>query len=138
MTTTLTPVLQQTEAVAKQLVAYCRQQQWETAIEALYADDAVHDELMAMPGMPQTTRGKADLLTASAKWCADNTVHSVEIGDPLVSEGVFAVRMMLDVTSASMGNTRIQMSEIAVYRVNDAGKITHVNFFYPLGDCGQG
>lgn len=138
MTTTLTPVLQQTEAVAKQLVAYCRQQQWDAAIEALYADDAVHDELMAMSGMPQQTCGKADILKSGAKWTADNTVHTIEIGEPLVSEGVFAVRMALDVTSASMGNKRIQMSEIAVYRVNDAGKITHVNFFYPLWDCGQG
>lgn len=132
--TTAAPSLTSVETVANRLVNYCRELAFETAMKELYAYDAVSIESVAMPGYELETVGRDNILASSRKWGSENTVHSITVSEPLISEGVFAVQMSLDVTSQNFGGQRLTMSEIAVYQVSPEGQITQVNFYYPA--CG--
>ena len=130
-----TATANQVEAVAKTLVEKCREGKFQDAIRSCYDKNILSVESMAMPGSPKECQGLDNVMAKCAKWEEDNEVHSLEVSDPLVADGHFAVRFYLDVTSKSMGNQRMQMSEIAVYEVKD-GKIVREEFFYPTDKCG--
>jgi len=60
-------------------------------------------------------------------------MHETKVSDPLVADGSFAVTFYMDVTyNENMGPDmagRSVMTELAIYHVNDAGKIYREEFF---------
>lgn len=117
-----------TQEVADKLVQYCREGKNADAINELYDDNIVSQE---MEGIPNTIcRGKAEVLAKTKEWF-DSVVeiHSSEISDPLVAGTHFTVAMNMDVTYKS---GHMPMSEIAVYEVKN-GKIVAEQFFYNVG-----
>ncbi|HEX8776914.1 MAG TPA: nuclear transport factor 2 family protein [Rhodanobacter sp.] len=121
-----------TEAVAKRLVELCRKGEYEQAQRELYAPDAVSIE---MPGLPAGALGDAKGLEAiyekGRQFAAMvEEVHANSVSDPVVAGDWFSVAMAMDVTFKGRG--RVQMAEIAVYRVRD-GKVASEQFFYDVG-----
>lgn len=116
-----------TDEVARRLVAYCRQGQWEAAQRELYADDAVSWE--PEPGVfEQETRGLEGIIAKGRKF--DEMVeamHSIEASDPVVSENSFACVLKMDATMK--GHGRMKMTELCVYDVKD-GKIVREEFHF--------
>lgn len=107
-----------TQEVADQLVAYCREGDYEAAYD-LYADDAVSIE---MPGMP-TIKGKETI----------EEMHGGSVGDPVVAANHFVVPMSVDATFKEKG--RIQMDELCLYQVEN-GKIKKASFHYEVPPAG--
>lgn len=132
MSTTTAPDI--TTQVASRLHELCSTGKWRDAMVELYADNARHVEAMECPGMPygRITEGKAKLLEMSDHWNRTTTVHSSEIGKPLVNGEQFLVEMKMDCTSTEgpMANQRMQMAEQCLYTVKN-GKISEAKFFYP-------
>ena len=121
-----------TAEIAGRLVELCREGKYEDAQNELYADDAVSVE---MEGLPEGTLGNAVGLSAirekGRRWRESiEAIHGGEMSDPLIAGSWFSVSSRVDVTYKGMG--RIDMREIAVYRVRD-GKIVHEQFFYDMG-----
>ncbi len=58
--------------------------------------------------------------------------HELRVGEPLVADKSFAVTFYMDVTFNENGGPmmtgRMQFTELAVYKVNDEGKIYHEEF----------
>jgi hypothetical protein len=131
MTTT---AIASTEEIARFLVTECRKQNFKGVMEKFYGNNIVSVEAMEMPGCPMIKEGIEAVTKASQEWEANNQVHSIEVGEPIISENHFAVTMKLDVTSKMMGNQRMMMEEIAVYEVK-AGKIVRQQFFYNTENC---
>jgi hypothetical protein len=125
--------LKQVEKVAHRLVELCRNGKFDQAIQELYADNAISNERMEMPGWPKEFHGKKAILEGSKKWADANEVHGMEIGEPICSTGHFAVRMDLDTTNKLLDNTRMACSELCLYEVIDS-KIVRVDFHYPMCD----
>lgn len=117
-----------TQEVANQLVALCREGKNDQAIETLYADNIVSHE---QPGVPQeVTEGKEAVAEKSKQWAESvEEIHGIHISDPIVSGEFFAISMEVDVTFKERGRTDIK--EIAVYQVKD-GKIVKEQFFYGM------
>lgn len=118
-----------TQEVAQKLVQFCREGRNIDAINELYADNVVSLE---QPGVPmERAEGKDAVLAKNNHWYESvEEVHSAVISDPVVTGEFFAVAMEMDVTYKKSG--RMQMQEIAVYRVKD-GKVVSDQFFYSMG-----
>jgi hypothetical protein len=115
-----------TEEIAKRLVAHCRAGKWETAQRELYADNAVSIEPYATPAFEKETRGLPAILEKGRTFEAMvETMHSLEVLDPIVATNSFACVMKMDVTMKGQG--RMQMAELCVYDVKD-GKIVSEQF----------
>jgi ketosteroid isomerase-like protein len=114
--------------VGKKLVELCKQGKDDQCIEALYANDIVAIEAMAMPNMPAEQRGK-DAIRGKAKWWRDHhQVHSSSVEGPWPLGDRFVVHFHYDITNKDDGK-RQQMDEAALYTVKD-GKIVREEFFY--------
>ena len=119
-----------TQEIADRLVELCKQGQFHTAMEELYAADIVSVEAMAMPGVSREVQGM-EAVAAKGKWWVDNhEVHSAEVEGPLVAGNHFAVTFKMDVTFKPESR-RHTMEEIAVYECKD-GKIAREEFFYGM------
>ena len=121
-----------TEDIARRLVQLCREGKYEQAQEELYADNAVSIE---MDGLPEGALGNAQGLPAirekGRRWRESiEAIHAAEMSDPLIAGHWFSVSSRIDATYKGMG--RMDMREIAVYRVRD-GKVVHEQFFYDMG-----
>ncbi len=117
-----------TAEVADKLVQHCREGKFVDAIEDLYADDVQSIEPMNNGGEP--VKGKDAVVAKNNDWYATvEEVHSVEIGDPIVTGNFFACTMDMDVSYKQHG--RMAMNEIALYEVKD-GKIVKDQFFYSM------
>jgi hypothetical protein len=121
-----------TEAIAKRLVELCREGKYEDAQDELYAEDAASIE---MDGLPEGALGNASGLPAirekGRRWREGiEAIHGGGMSDPLIAGNWFSVSSWVDATYKGMG--RVDMREIAVYRVRD-GKIVHEQFFYDMG-----
>jgi len=115
------------QEIATRLVAYCRNSEWITALQELYADDAVSIEPQDTPDFPKHTNGKEQMLAKGRKFTGmTKEVHSVELSEPVVAGNAFALRLDMDITTT---NGRSKMSEICVYETKD-GKIVSEQFFY--------
>jgi len=115
-----------TKEIADRLVAYNREGKFPAVYEDLYAEGFVSIE---MPGQPnEITKGIDEVKKKGEWWEATFEVHGVEVSDPLVAEGWFAVTFSMDTTHKESG-VRAQDSELAVYQVED-GKIVQEQFFY--------
>lgn len=120
-----------TQEVANRLVELCRERKFKEAVTTLYADDIVSMEAGAPPGQSPETRGLPAVLAKNEWWSANHEVHSSIVEGPLVAASHFAVSFKFDVTMKAQ-NQRMQMDEVAVYKVAD-GKIVYEQFFYPMG-----
>jgi len=118
------------QQIATRLVQLCREGKNVEAINELYDDDIVSVEPEGSP-MAGKTVGKQAVLDATNRWFDSvEQLHSVEISDPLVTDGFFACTMKIDATYKEHG--RNVMSEMCVYQVRD-GKIVSDQFFYNTG-----
>lgn len=119
-----------TQQIASRLVQLCREGKNVEAINELYDDDIVSIEPEGSP-MAGKTVGKQAVLESTNRWFDSvEQLHSVEISDPLVSDGFFACNMKIDATYKEHG--RNVMSELCVYEVRD-GRIVSDQFFYNMG-----
>lgn len=115
-----------TKEIAGRLVALCRQGQFETAHEELFATHAISIEPYATPEFPKETKGLNALLEKGHKFTAMiEQVHSISISDSLVAGSSFACAMQLDVTIKGRG--RMNLNELCIYEVKD-GKIISEQF----------
>ena len=118
------------QEVASRLVQLCREGKNVEAINELYDDDIVSIEPEGSP-MAGKTVGKEAVLESTNRWFDSvEQLHSVEISDPLVSDGFFACTMKIDATYKEHG--RNVMNELCVYQVRD-GRIVSDQFFYNMG-----
>lgn len=117
-----------TQDVADKLVGFCRQGQYHDAVNELYADDATSREV---PGSPnEFVKGKEAILEKGKNWFESvEEMHGVSCGDPIVAHDHFCCTMGFDATFKEGG--RMQMEELAVYKVKD-GKIVSEQFFYSM------
>ena len=118
---------------AKALAAHCNNGTESEGLDTLYHPDCVSAEALAMPGspMPREAKGLDAIRAKHAWWENANEVHSTSADGPFLHEGnQFSLVFHMDVTGKDSGE-RVQMSEVGLYTVDDAGKITREEFFYP-------
>jgi limonene-1,2-epoxide hydrolase len=115
-----------TQEIADRLVALCRKQEWETAQKELFAADAVSIEPDSSPNPQKVTKGIEGIYEKGRQFAAmTETVHSLQVSEPVVAPGAFACTMSVDITFKGQG--RMQMAELCVYEVKD-GKIVSERF----------
>ena len=121
------------EAIANELVNKCRQGQFLEAIQALYSPNIVSIESAEFPACPKELIGLDNVVKKAQNWAENTTVHSMEVGEPLIGKNQFAVEFNMDAT-CKMTNQRNKMTEIALYTVEN-GKIVREHFFYNAASC---
>jgi len=114
-----------TQEIATDLVALCRQGKFGEAGEKYWADDVVSIEAM---GPDAESHGKAAARAKGEQWSATHEVHGATVEGPYVNGDGFAVRFILDMTDKGSGQ-RATMDELAFYRLKN-GKIAEERFFY--------
>jgi ketosteroid isomerase-like protein len=114
-----------TQDIASDLVAMCKQGKFEESGEKYWAEDVVSIE--PGEGDMAVTRGKTGARAKGDWWNANNEIHAVEVEGPYVHGDQFVVRFKMDVTPK--GGQRHTMDEVGVYTVKD-GKIAEERFFY--------
>lgn len=117
-----------TEEIAKKLIAYCKEGQWEQAYKELYSPNIKSMEPTAEGGW-DTVEGMDGLAKKAEQW--HNMVsgfHSSEISEPLVADNYITCVMKTNLTFKGQ-NEPTQMDEICLYTVKD-GKIVVEQFFY--------
>ena len=115
-----------TQAIADRLTELCRQGQFETAQQELFAKDAVSIEPEASSGFEKETRGLKAIIKKGHKFQdMVGEAHSVFVSTPLVVGNSIAFALSMDITMK--GKDRSTMSELCVYHVKD-GKIVHEEF----------
>lgn len=112
--------------IAARLVILCRQGQYETAQNELYAKDAISIEPHATPAFEKETKGLDAIIEKGKKW-ADmvEETHQLEVSEPLIASSSFACTMHMDITMKGQG--RMNMTELCLYEVKD-GKIVLETF----------
>lgn len=125
--------MNETMAIATQLVDFCRQGKPMQAIEALYAPGIVSIEPFNPQGSPRT-EGFDAVKAKSEWWAANHEVHKTELDGPWPHGDRFIVRFRYDVTGKSgpMAGRRMTLDETGLYTVKD-GKIIQEEFFYHMG-----
>ena len=115
-----------TQEIANKLVAYCRAGNFEAAQRDLFAADATSTEPTDTPTSPKVTTGLPAIIEKGKKFAATiEKVHSTTVSDPLVTDNVIALTMVLDVKMK--GRPREKLSELCVYQVKDS-KIVSEHF----------
>ena len=120
-----------TMEIARKLVELCGQGKHLEALDALFADDMVSVEAMAMQGMDREVRGREAVKAKGEWWVNNHEVHSANITGPWPHGDRFVVGFQYDITNKPSG-MRMQMDEVALYTVRD-GKIVREEFFYDMG-----
>jgi len=122
-----------TQEIANRLVAMNRENLHIEIYEELY--DTENIVSVENWGEKMESKGLAAIKTKSEMWFgAIEEVHEMRTSDPLVADKSFAVTFYMDITYKE-GNAlgikagRTAMTELAIYRVNDAGKIYREEFF---------
>jgi hypothetical protein len=115
-----------TKEIAERLVALCREGNFETAQQELYAADAINIEPYATAAFAKETKGLNAIIEKGRKFAAMiEQVHSISVSDPLVAGGAFACAMQLDLTIK--GHGRMSLDELCIYEVKD-GKVVSEQF----------
>lgn len=97
-----------TKEIAEKLVTYCRQGKFEEAQVELYSKDAISIEPEDTPTAPKETKGLAAIIEKGRRFSsAPETAHSIEVSDPMLSEGSFACMMKLDATMKGHAETNL-------------------------------
>lgn len=116
-----------TQDIASKLVAYCREGNFEKALDELFAQDAVSIEQHATPDFEKETKGMDAIRQKGEKWNKMvEKLHSVTVSEPLVAPNSFACILEMNVTMHQHGD--VAMKELCVYTVKD-GKIVSEEFF---------
>jgi ketosteroid isomerase-like protein len=116
-----------TKQIADRLAALCRQGEWEAAQKELYAPDAVSIEQEETPAFSRETKGLDAIVAKGRKWGEMvESIHLIEVGEPVVAGDAIALRLRMDLTMKGRG--RMEMAEICVYETKD-GKIVSERFF---------
>ncbi|MEO0526482.1 MAG: nuclear transport factor 2 family protein [Bacteroidota bacterium] len=120
-----------TKEVADKLVRFCREGKYDDAY-ALYADDAVSEE---MPGMPNAiTAGKQHIISGYQEWASNiQEIHGGDVGEAVVAGNHFVVPMSYDITFKEGG--RQAMEELCMYKVEN-GKIAKASYHYEIPSMG--
>ncbi len=117
-----------TNEIAARLVELCRKGEFETAQNELFATDAVSIEPQASPAFAKETKGLAAIIEKGHKFDSMvETMHSLEVSEPVVTTQSFACSLKMDITMK--GRPRAEMAELCVYEVKD-GKIVSEQFHY--------
>jgi hypothetical protein len=115
-----------THEIAQRLVVLCREAKWDQAQQELYADDVISIEPFASPAFAKETKGLPAIIEKGKKFTAMvETMHRLEVSEPLVAGSSFACTMRMDVTMKEQG--RMDMTELCVYEVKN-GKIVSEQF----------
>ncbi|MGB7394018.1 MAG: nuclear transport factor 2 family protein [Pricia sp.] len=117
----------ETNEIAKKLVDWCRQGEFEKPYQELYSPKIVSIENDGK-GEGAYVEGFEGIQKKGEWWQENFEVHSTEVSEPLVADNWFSVRFDMDTTHKPSGQ-RSKMSEIAVYEVKE-GKIVKEQFFY--------
>ena len=120
------------QAVAERLVALNREEDKHMEIyEELYSPEVVSIENW---GERMESQGFEAIKAKGEMWFASiEEIHEMRVSEPLVADKSFAVTFFMDVTHKE-GNElgipagRSAMTELAIYRVNDEGKIISEEF----------
>ena len=119
-----------TQEVANRLVELNRMgpEGYKAVYDELYSPDILSVENW---GDREEYAGMDAIKAKGEKWESGlEEMHSMSCSEPLVADKSFAVTFTMDVTfnEASGMPGRMQMTELAVYRLNDEGKIIHEEF----------
>lgn len=119
---------------AEALVAHCKNHTESEGLKTLYAPDAISVEAMAMPGANSAAVQGLDAIQGKHDWWDANfEVHDASVEGPMYhGEDRFSVIFGMDTTNKKSAE-RSQMKEVAIYTVNNDGKISKEEFFYDLG-----
>ncbi|WP_112321350.1 nuclear transport factor 2 family protein [Oceanibium sediminis] len=122
------------KTVASTLVDYCRTGQEAKGLSELYALDATSTEAGPGPDGGDPLSNGVDAIRGKHAWWAENfEVHSITVDGPyLHGDKSFAVIFEIDATHTASGQ-RQAMKEVALYTLNDAGKIIAEAFFMSAG-----
>ena len=121
-----------TQEIANRLVAMNRDNLHMEIYQELYTPDAVSIENW---GEKMESKGMEAIKEKGEKWFASiDEVHEMRTSDPLVADKSFAVTFYMDVTHKEENELGIPggrgaMTEMALYHVNDEGKIYKEEFF---------
>ena len=116
-----------TKQIADRLATHCRKGEWEAAQKELFSNDAVSIEQEEMPGFAKETRGLQAIIDKGHKWAQGvESVHVIEVGEPVVAGDAIAMRLRMDSTMKGRGRT--DMAELCIYETRD-GKIVSERFF---------
>lgn len=116
-----------TTEIANRLVELCRKGEFESAIDELFAKDAVSIEPNATPDFQKETKGLNAIKEKGEKWSnMVEKMHRVDISNPVVAPSSFACTMHMHVTMKD--HKDMDMTELCVYNVKD-GKIVSEEFF---------
>lgn len=123
-----------TYEVGKRLVELCRANRNLDAVDSLYANDVVSQEIVEMPGMPARMEGVDAIRRKNQWWLENHTVHGNQVSGPFPHGDRFIVHFRYDVTAkvGPMAGQRMQMEEAGLYTVRD-GKVVKEEFFYHMG-----
>ncbi len=119
------------QEIATRLVELNKSHDYKKAYEELYAEDVVSIENW---GDREVFKGMDAIKKKGEMWESMlEELHSTSVGAPIIADKSFAVTFSMDVTFNEKGGPemsgRQQFTELAVYRVNDEGKIYHEEFF---------
>ncbi len=121
-----------TQEIANRLVAMNRENLHMEIYEELFDQDVVSVENW---GEKMESKGMEAIKQKGEMWySAIEEVHEMRTSDPLVADHSFAVTFYMDITHKE-GNAlgipagRSAMTELAIYHVNEAGKIYKEEFF---------
>ena len=124
-------ITSRTQEVANRLVELCREGRNVEAIDELYHDNIVSCEMENWPGGPTRVEGIKQVVEKNEQWMDSVAeIHSAHISDPIVAGNHFSVKMDYDVTFKEHG--RRAMEELAVYELDQNGKIVREQFFYDV------
>jgi ketosteroid isomerase-like protein len=116
--------------VANKLVDLCRAGKNMDAVHELYAENIVSVEPAG--SRHERVEGKANVIQKENEFFSMvEEVHLSEVSDPVVADGFFSVRMIMEVSLKGMG--RMKMDEVCVYGVTD-GKISFEQFFFRMNN----
>ena len=115
------------QQVADQLVEHCRKGDWEGAQRALYSQNCVSIEPEGAPVV--RTEGLEGIIAKGEQFNAMvDTVHRVEVSDPLVADNFITCTMSIEATWKGAPGPST-MDEVCVYEVRD-GKVVEERFYY--------
>ncbi|MBI3676952.1 MAG: nuclear transport factor 2 family protein [Proteobacteria bacterium] len=114
-----------TQEVARDLVALCKQGKFAEAGEKYWSDNVLSIEPM---GDNSELRGKVAVRGKGEWWENAHEVHNVIVEGPYVNGDQFTVRFKMDMTIKASGERR-SMDEVGLYTIR-GGKIAEERFFY--------
>jgi ketosteroid isomerase-like protein len=103
------------------------------ALDTLFSKDVVSVEASESPAFPREMKGLAAVRGKNEWWYANHDVHKGQVQGPFPHGDRFALFLDYDVTAKAgpMAGKRMQMSEVALYTVQD-GRIAREEFFYSM------